>query len=586
MCGIIGYIGNNVEQKLLKGLEKLEYRGYDSAGLCVLRHGNFYVEKSKGSVEKLREKTCVKSEFGLGIAHTRWATHGKITIENAHPHFSSKGEVALVHNGIIENFEELKSALEEKGVYFYGETDSEVAAKLLSGRLSLKKIQNLVKKIKGTYAFAIISKKNNSIYFAKNKSPLYVAIGKDCSMIASDPSCFVGVCDSFYPVDDGEYGKLDLKKVVFIDKHNKVVLKKSKKLDIDYFVDGKNGYEHFMLKEIYESKNVLGNIIQNYSSPLYKKLLEKVTEIDFNRVYFVGCGTAYHAGLIGQRYFMNNIKKDVFCERASEFSYQNRILDQKSLCVFISQSGETIDTIASLDYAKRCGAKIVSITNVSYSTIACKADINLPIFAGPEIAVASTKAFVGQCAVLFLLSKVLSGQNYIDDLVLLKEDLDFGDDEKLKRFAKKLASEEKVLFIGRGFDYITSLEASLKLKEISYINSIVEPSGELKHGPIALVEEGTILVVLATESELFIKTINNAYETKSRGAKLCLVTNQSVTETIQKEFDYVFKVKNTTSELMPVQTIVLLQKLAYYVAVTKKTNPDKPRNLAKSVTVE
>lgn len=586
MCGIIGYIGENVEKNLLDGLEKLEYRGYDSAGICTLRKNQFYVEKSVGSVDKLRAATKEFEEFGIGIAHTRWATHGKISIENAHPHFSSKSDVALVHNGIIENFETIKLELESQGVYFYGQTDSEVITKLLSGKMTLKKLNDYVKKLKGTYALAIISKKNKSIYFAKNKSPLYVSIGKNCAMIASDPICFVGKSDSFYPVDDGEYGKLNLRKVEFVGSDGKTIIKKSQKLDIENSCDGKKDYDHFMIKEINESKNVVERIIEKYQSTSIQQILEKIKMLNFDRVYLVGCGTAYHAALIGQRYFMNILKKDVFCERASEFQYQNHIINDKSLCIFISQSGETIDTISALEYAKQLGGKTLSITNVDYSTITSKSDFNLPICAGPEIAVASTKAYIGQCLVLYILASYLSGNEYFSLVEKFWLDLDYGDDEKLKRFARIISKKDKLFFIGRGFDFITSLEASLKTKEISYINSVVEPSGELKHGPIALIEKDTIIIVVATDKKLFPKTINNAYETKSRGAKLAIFTNQFLDEKTSENFDFIFEVKDTIPDLMPLQSIIPLQKLAYFVARERNTNPDKPRNLAKSVTVE
>ena len=584
MCGIIGYVGKDVEENLLDGLKKLEYRGYDSAGLCVLRNGEFYTEKSVGTVNRLIEKTKLCREFGLGIAHTRWATHGKISVENAHPHFSSHGEIAVVHNGIIENFETLKNQLEKKGVYFYGQSDSEVIAKLLKPNVNLKKIKKMLDKIEGTYALAIISKKTQSIYFAKNKSPLYVAIGKDCAMIASDPSCFIGKSDNFYTVDDGEYGCVDLSNVVFMDCNGKRKAKQTQKLNIEYLAGNKNQYQHFMLKEINESKMVVRNIKDKYLNDT--AVLQKIKHMDFDRVYLVGCGTAFHAGLIGQRYFRENFDIDVYCDRASEFINENYIIDEKSLCLFISQSGETIDTITALDYAKSKNAHIVSITNVEYSTIATKSDVVLPICAGREIAVASTKAYIGHCLVLFVLTQFLADKDFACSLEHFEKNMDFGDDKKLKNFANKISKENKVVFIGRGYDYITCLEASLKMKEISYINSIAEPSGELKHGPIALIESGTIVVCVATDKKLFSKTINNSYETKSRGGLISIFSSFELSGKTKDNFEFVFSVKDTQKELMPLQSIISLQKLAYFVCVEKGLNPDKPRNLAKSVTVE
>ena len=585
MCGIIGYIGKNVEQNLLSGLEKLEYRGYDSAGFCVLRDGEFYVEKSVGSVQKLLSKTFFSDKFGVGIAHTRWATHGEISICNTHPHFSSKGDIAIVHNGIIENFECLKEELEINGIYFYGQSDSEVVAKLLNGKLNIKKIKELKEKLSGTYALAIISKKNKNIYFLKNKSPLYVGIGKDCSIIASDPSCFIGKCERFFPIDDGEFGQISLNKVDFFNDKEKII-KKSKKLNLKLGFDGKGIYDHFMLKEINESESVIENIIKKYNSPTLQKLLKGVKNFDFNRIYLVGCGTAYHAALLGERYFSKGLNIDVYCEMASEFQYKNYQTDKQTLCIFISQSGETIDTITALDYAKEKGARVISITNVEYSTIATKAEINLPIFAGREVAVASTKAYLAQCIVLYILAKFLSNQDFKCGLQNFRVNLNFGDDEKIKNFAKEVLKNEKVIFIGRGMDYITALEASLKLKEVSYINSIAEPCGELKHGPIALVDERTLIICIATDKSLFAKTLNNAYETKTRGGKLAILTDVILDKNIEKNFEYVFNIKDIGVELNPLQSMITLQKLAYYVAKEKGTNPDKPKNLAKSVTVE
>lgn len=586
MCGIIGYIGKNVEENLIEGLEKLEYRGYDSAGLCTKRNKDFYTEKAVGSVEKLKAKTNFTHCFGVGIAHTRWATHGEISICNAHPHFSADRKVAIVHNGIIENFEGIKGELEEEGLTFYGQTDSEVVAKMFKGKLSLNKIKKILEKIEGSYAFAIISKENNCIYFAKNKSPLYVAIGRDCSLIASDPSCFIGKADNFYPIDDGEFGKLESKKVVFCDKSGKKIIKKSQKLDINYKCEDKNNFEHFMLKEINESEKVIDNIIERYSRSEIKDILNKIKKIDFNRIYLIGCGTAYHAGLIGRKYFSSQLKVDVFCEKASEFQYQDHIIDGKSLCIFISQSGETIDTISALEFVKKYKAKTITITNVEYSTIAKLSNFNLPICAGQERAVASTKAYLGQCLILLILSKVLSDRSYLEKLCEFKNNIDYGKDSQIKRHAKMISKKDKLFFIGRGYDYITALEGSLKLKEISYIYSCVEESGELKHGPLALIEKGTLIIVVATDEKLFTKTLNNAYETKSRGAKLFLVTSFDIDEKIKASFDYIIKVKKVEEEIMPLQTIILLQKLAYFVACERGVNPDKPRNLAKSVTVE
>lgn len=618
MCGIIGYIGDNVEQNLIAGLEKLEYRGYDSAGMVIKRKNDFDVYKSIGAVENLKNKvireTCdfkdetknvvtnndldndkmknqndketqTQSDFSLGIAHTRWATHGKISLENCHPHFSSQKDVALVHNGIIENFETLKNELLKQGCNFYGETDSEVVAKLIA-KLDINSLRRTIKKLEGSFAIVLISKNSDNLFFAKNKSPLYVAVGESCAMVASDPSCFVGKAAEYYSLEDGEYGKISLKEVVFYDKNDKIIEKKAQNLDFRYINEEKSGYEHFMIKEIYQSRIALENIIKRYQEDEIKDILKKVKQSMFDRVYFIGCGTAYHAGLIGESFMRNSFNIDIFSSIASEFQNKNYCIDENSLCIFLSQSGETADTLSALEYCRLKGAKILTITNTEYSTMALKSDYCLPICAGQEKSVASTKAYFAQCIVLYILKKYLQGKDYIEPLKNLKKQLDFGDDNILKPLARNLSSYDKVFFIGRGNDYITAKEASLKLKEITYIFSSALASGELKHGTLALIDENVLVVVVATDEKLFNKTLNNAYEIKARGGKLALFTSIPLDEIAREKFDYVVKINQTIQEFMPIQTILQLQKIAYFTAVIKGINPDKPRNLAKSVTVE
>ena len=583
MCGIIGYIGLHPEQNLLNGLKKLEYRGYDSAGMTVRREGRFETYKEVGQVQNLAGKVVYKEEFGMGIAHTRWATHGKISIENTHPHFSVGGEVALVHNGIIENFEELKE--KNKDVTYLGQTDSEVVAKMFES-LSINSLRKVLKKLVGSYTLALLSKEGDYLYFAKNKSPLYIAKGKECAVIASDPSCFAGLCENYYQLDDGDYGKISLKNIVIYNKNHKIVEKTPQKLDFNYLSEDKSGYEHFMIKEIYQSRLALENIIEKYSHSEMKENLSKIKNHNFDRVYLVGCGTAYHAGLIGEHYLRENINIDVYCLVASEFKDSNLLVDNNSLCIFISQSGETADSISALEYCKEKGAKIVSITNVEYSTIAKMSDINLSIFAGQERAVASTKAYFAMCAVLFILSNYLKGQNYILPLKTLSHKIDFGNDISLKKLAKTLAVYKNLFFIGRGVDYVTALEASLKLKEITYIFSSALPSGELKHGSLALIDSNLPCLVIATDERQFAKTLNNASEIKSRGGKLILFTSLFVEKDVEENFDYIIKITPLPRDLMPMQIILSLQKLAYFTSLEKGNDPDKPRNLAKSVTVE
>lgn len=586
MCGIIGYIGSNVESNLYLGLERLEYRGYDSSGMTIKRNNDFTTYKATGVVEKLKSTIKENEEFGIGIAHTRWATHGQISIENCHPHFSSNGSTALVHNGIIENYEELKDDLIKKGKYFYGQTDSEVIAKLFDCKLDINNLRRVKKKLVGSYALAIISKNSDYIYFAKNKSPLYIALGSECALIASDPSCFVGFADGYITLEDGEYGKFSQKEVIIYDKNDKIVKKQPQKLDFSFINEEKSGYQHFMLKEIYQSRLALEKIMEVYRSYDIKEKLKELKNYEFDRIYLIGCGTAYHAGLIGGSYMREAFNIDVFCEIASEIMYKNLNIDEKSLCIFISQSGETADTLAALEYCKSKGGIIVAVTNTEYSSIARKASINFPICAGQEKAVASTKAYFAQCIVLYILTSYLKGNDYILPLYNFKRQIDFGDDNILKTLAEKLAGYDKVFFIGRGRDYITAQEASLKLKEITYIFSTAQPSGELKHGVIALIDKSVPVIVIATDENLFNKTLNNAYEIKARGGKLVLFTTLNTDSETEKAFDYIIKVKKPEKDFMPLQIILSLQKLAYFTAVTKGYDPDKPRNLAKSVTVE
>ena len=584
MCGIIGYIGKNVNENLIDGLEKLEYRGYDSAGLCSKINGEFYVEKSLGHVERLKEKIKKKGEYGIGIAHTRWATHGEISIENCHPHFSHDADVALVHNGIIENFEWVRSELTDKGFNFYGQTDSEVVAKLLNGKITIKKMQLITEIIEGSYALAIISKKNDEIFFAKNKSPLYIARGEKCVIVASDISCFEGKVHEFYSLEDGEFGKVSLNTLEFYNREGLLIEKLPQKLDENFDFSVKENYDFYMLKEIEESDGVVRNIIENYQKDDIKARLDGIKTEYYKRIYLVGCGTAYHACLVGEAYLKARFKLDVYAKQASEFPYQNNVIDENTLCIFVSQSGETADTISALEYAKNMRAKTLSVVNVLYSTIAKKSDIVLPIFAGQEKAVASTKAYLGQCLVLYILANSLAQIDYLSKFESFG--IDFGNDAILKELTEYIASKDKMFFIGRGLDYITALEASLKLKEITYIFSSAEPSGELKHGTLALVHEGMPVVVIANDEECFNKTLNNAYEVKSRGGRLTLVSSLEIDDEIKENFDYIIKIKKSNKELSVLQTIVTLQKLAYFVAVQRECNPDKPRNLAKSVTVE
>lgn len=585
MCGIIGVIGACCEKKLLEGLEKLEYRGYDSAGLVVLRDKNFYTEKALGGIENLKSKVKSSDDFGIGIAHTRWATHGGITIENTHPHFSSNKNVALVHNGIIENFEVLKKEIDENSLY--SQTDSEVVAKMFDKGININKLYSVLQKINGTYAFAIISKSDNKIFFAKNKSPLYVSLGEDVSMVASDPSCFVGHSTTFIPIDDGEFGYISKNKVEIYDKNKKLIIKKKQKINFSITNESKNEYEHFMMKEICDTPSVVKTIISTYKCPRIANIIKKIKDLQITRIYLVGCGTAYHSCLFGQKVMQENLKVDVYAEKASEFSCGKHILNPKTLCIFVSQSGETIDTLNALAKAKRFHCKTLSVTNVPYSALAKKTDFTLPVCAGQEKAVASTKAYIAQCLVLYCIAKMLFNKQWLSQLKIFAKMLNINnDDQQIKSLAKLIATKDKAMFIGKNYDYISALEGSLKLKEITYIFSFAEPSGELKHGPLALVENGMPVIIIATDKRTFSKTLNNAYETFSRGGELFLFTSMNVEKKAEEKFKSIIKVPSVGGELSSLLAVIPLQKLAYFTAVERGVNPDKPRNLAKSVTVE
>lgn len=585
MCGIFGYIGERVERCLLKGLNMLEYRGYDSAGIAVVRDKKLAVTKEVGKVENLKLKVKERENFGVGIAHTRWATHGKVNFANAHPQLSENRKIALVHNGIIENYEVLKGELEKEGVKFDSDTDSEVIVKLIGEKLTLEKINYVMEKLEGSYAFAMISKLEDKIYFAKDKSPLYIAKFTGHAMVASDPSCFAQYCTEYYDLCDGEYGYIS-KNTIAIYKNGQRVKKRAKVIDFKYSSHNLDGFNHYMIKEIYQSGEALQNIIDRFGKKKMKDYIKNIAAQDIEKIYLIGCGTAYHAALIGRVYLKNYTDFEVECEYASEFVSQRNRINSRSLCIFISQSGETADTIAALKFCRERGALTLTITNVEYSTLAKLSNFVLPICAGQERAVASTKAYFGQCLILYILAKVLACQNYIASLKEFSKVLNYGDDEQIEKITNFIYQKNELFFIGRGIDYITCQEASLKLKEISYINSQALPSGELKHGTLALIDKNSIVISVITDRALFKKSINNACEIKSRGGKLILFTSLTVSKEIEEIFDYIFKIKEAPYDFIPLQTIIPLQKLAYFTSLKRGNNPDMPRNLAKSVTVE
>ena len=591
MCGIVGYIGKSRSLKsIVQVLKKLEYRGYDSSGvLAMLENEKYCMVKKIGNISNL-ENAVPDSECKVAIAHTRWATHGKPTEENAHPHSSCNGVWSVVHNGIIENYLEIKSKL---SVYPKSQTDTAVVAELLAER----KTENIcdfietMQMLSGSYAIVAINKNHkNSLFLAKNKSPLYVSSDSNENMlVASDPICFVGFSKTYYSLKNQEYALIENGKISFFDKDKNLIKKQKELLGEDFEEPSKLNYEHFMLKEIMEEQVALKRVAKTYRENSILKQFTQDFIARFKEIVFVGCGTAFNAGLVGARFFEKQTGKKARAEISSEFIYNEPVFaDDKTLFVFVSQSGETADTLKAAEIAKQNGATTIVLTNVLYSSIARLTDYVLPVCAGPEIAVASTKAYVCQLAVLYMLASKVSSKTKdknccFDEIDRLAEKILNFNFKKIDEVAEWLKDKQDAIFIGKDIDYITAGEASLKLKEVAYINSVYYTSGELKHGYLALVESGTPLIVCATNKKINQKTFNSASEAVSRGAIEIVLTNEKIEENENRKVLY-FDEKNEL--LLSILTIVPLQYLAYKVSVLKNINPDQPRNLAKSVTVE
>ncbi len=591
MCGIVGYLGTKTKANfLINILKKLEYRGYDSSGISCLDDGEFSIFKEVGNIKNLQQIVPENFETSCLVAHTRWATHGEPSCLNAHPHSSCGGIWTIVHNGIIENYQVLKDALSKKP---QSQTDTVVVSCLLEE----KNVNNIFQFIdafdgvEGSYAI-VAENKNlpNQLFLAKQKSPLYLAVNGDGDyLVASDPICFVGFAKEYFTFLDGEFGHLSKTEgVKFFDKSKNQISKQPKLLDDTFEESDKNNFEHFMLKEIFEQPKALERQVKTYKDTDVLKKFNKEFVKKFEKITLVGCGTAYHAGLVGAKYLAKGTGIFATVEMASEFIYNQPVFaDEKTLFIFVSQSGETADTLQAQALAKSKGATTLALTNVLYSTLASKCDYVLPVCAGPEIAVASTKAYVCQLSSLYMLSmhlaselkgKKFDGFEKIESVA--KEILDF-DMPQVDALAEHIKNRNDVIFIGKDFDYITANEASLKLKEVAYINSASYPSGELKHGFLALVEKGTPIVVLAGNNATNSKTFNATHEAVSRGAEAIVVSNDKV-----ENFENVIKISEPDDMLFPMLSIVPLQYLAYKVSISKGINPDQPRNLAKSVTVE
>jgi glucosamine--fructose-6-phosphate aminotransferase (isomerizing) len=609
MCGIVGYIGSKVASGiLLEGLKRLEYRGYDSAGLAIIDGDQLKVEKAVGRIVNLEKK--VGSQFDratIGIAHTRWATHGAPNEINAHPHLDQSGKIALVHNGIIENYSSLRRYLEEQGVEFESETDTEVLAKLIGhfytkGDLE-QAVRDALSEVQGTYGIAVLSADHpDKIVAARKGSPLIVGIGKNEYIIASDASAILEHTDQVVYLSDGEMAVASRNGFRTMTLDAVPVTKDVQKVEWKLEEIELNGFEHFMLKEIFEQPESVrmcmrgrlnmreGSIhlggIDNFARELIRS----------HRFIFSACGTAWHAGLVGEYLFEDIARIPTETEYASEFRYRNPVIEEGTTLCAISQSGETADTLAALREAKEKGALALGIVNTVGSTIARETDAGIYLHVGPEIGVASTKAFTGQVTVLAMMAAFLGRRKHFSPANFQKfiEALDRipGQIEKvlthsndIRKVAEKLADRENWLYLGRGYNYPVALEGALKIKEISYVHAEGMPAAEMKHGPIALVNKGMPAVFIATHSSQYDKIIGNIEEVKARGGSVVAVITEGDTE-LEKKCDYCFTVPQTIEPLEPLLTIIPLQLLAYHVAVLRGCNIDKPRNLAKSVTVE
>ncbi len=609
MCGIVGYIGNKQSiDVLVNGLEKLEYRGYDSAGIAVLDDNqNLDIRKSKGRLAVLEENTKkIKVNGNIGIGHTRWATHGEPSDRNSHPHFNSSKNIAVVHNGIIENFNDLKDELIEKGYNFLSETDTEVIPCLIDNYYKgdlLDAVKKTIARLEGAFALAIVSKDDPDKLIAVRKdSPLIIGVGEGENFIASDIPAVINYTRNIYLLENGEMAVLKKDHVSIMDFEGNKVEKEVYNITWDIDQAEKGGYDHFMIKEIFEQPKALRDTI---SPRITKDNDIRLDDIDLteeyikgiNKIYIVACGTAYHAGIVGKSLIEKYAKIPVLTDVASEFRYNNPFIDDKTLMIVVSQSGETADTLAALRLAKEKGARTLAVCNVVGSSIAREADDILYTWAGPEIAVASTKAYTTQVAAFIIMALYLGKltdnisdekyNNILKELSTLPEKVEYilKDTSKLEEIASKMTEKEDVFFIGRGIDYNMALEGSLKLKEVTYIHSEAMAAGELKHGTLALIEEGTPTISLATQDHLYDKMISNMREVKARGGYIIAVSKEGNTS-VEKSADEVIYVPDAADDVIAPLAIIPLQLLSYHVAVKRGCDVDKPRNLAKSVTVE
>ena len=613
MCGIVGYIGTKKACPiLLAGLTRLEYRGYDSAGISTIEKDGLSIMKDKGRVKNLSNLEGIdKLEGTVGIAHTRWATHGKPSKENSHPHQDNSKTFSVVHNGIIENYNELRKFLTDKGYTFYSQTDTEVIPNLIHYYFTkdtkddelkfLRAVKNACLDLKGSFALEVISSLYpDNMIVVRQDSPLVIGTCEDEKYLSSDIPAILSYTKDFYLLNDLEFVVLTKDSAKFYDKNLNEIQKQTQTIEWSSSAAEKDGFDDFMLKEIYEQPTAIRETIGakiNLNSKCEFDELKFTKEYlsSLNKIYIVACGTAMHAGLTGKNAIEKLCRIPTEVDIASEFIYRDPIIDEKTLCIFISQSGETADTIAALKLSKEKGAKTLAITNVIGSSITREADYSIYTHAGPEIAVASTKAYTSQVILINILAIYFAEilfSTETDIITKLKKDiLDLPKkieetlkcNEIIKEFAKKIYQEKDIFFLGRGIDETVAKEGSLKLKEISYIHSESYAAGELKHGPIALIENGITVISIMTDENLVKKTISNIQEVITRGAKTLVVSNQDIDKSM---FDIVIDIPETNRFVSPILSIIPLQLLAYHISKEKGLDVDKPRNLAKSVTVE
>ncbi|MGO4373035.1 glutamine--fructose-6-phosphate transaminase (isomerizing) [Paenibacillus sp. 2TAB19] len=610
MCGIVGYIGKRDSQDILiEGLKKLEYRGYDSAGIAVFTKNGLEITKSKGRLANLEDKLKGDPlEGSVGIGHTRWATHGKPSDVNSHPHTDNSAKFSVVHNGIIENYLDLKDELAAKGHVFVSETDTEIISHLIAEEYDgniVEAVQRAVKRMRGAYALGVLTEyEPERLVAVRFASPLVIGIGEGENFIGSDIPAILEHTRNVYILDDGEMAVLTRNGVELMTTEGETISKEIFHVDWDLVTAEKAGFDHFMLKEIYEQPKayrdtMLGRIADDNKSVYLKELTMTDEYIkSIRKVHIVACGTAYHAGLVGKTVIESLARIPVENDVASEYRYRSPIITPDTLVVVVSQSGETADTLAALREAKRNGARVLAITNVVGSSVAREADDVLVTWAGPEIAVASTKAYTSQLIAFYLFGLHLAGvlgtqeQSAVEELIAglhkLPEQVEsiLEQSNVLKQVAESISHHKSLFFIGRGVDYAVAQEGSLKLKEISYIHSEAYAAGELKHGTLALIEDGIPVIALVTQEALYEKTLSNIKEVKARGAHVLGIANAGFEAEAAKSVDELFTIPKTLPVLTPALSVVPLQLISYYASLALGHDVDKPRNLAKSVTVE